>query len=334
MLIRCHVYGKKNCEGPAGWEDNDKLPWYDPKEKYGGEIKGAVANGYSAKEVLNFFESIEEFASYCFNRSHAACYSMISLLTAWLKLYYPVEFWAAVLTVTDDSKVNKYLQIIRNSDIEVCVPDINVSNNGFVAAKKKILFGLGKIKGLGEATVNGILEERKKGLFASIEDINDRLPKRILRQNAMFALIKAGAFDSHYNNRLSLLNRFLDVRKDKKTVRFDETKYDNALCQDMEEEVLGSSVTYRRYWDEIDEEQSVKDIKARVVSKVERYDKWGHIMGFFELTVEDSKISALMFSSYYRKYGTSMAEGKDFLISGKKTNGKLLISKATPFIEA
>ena len=64
MLIRCHTFGKKNCEGPEGWEDNNNLPWYDPKGKYGGEIEGAVSKGYSADEVISFFNSIENYASY------------------------------------------------------------------------------------------------------------------------------------------------------------------------------------------------------------------------------------------------------------------------------
>lgn len=64
MLIRCHIYGKKNCEGPEGWETNDNLPWYDPKRKYGGEIEGALKHGYSKDEILKFFRDIEDFASY------------------------------------------------------------------------------------------------------------------------------------------------------------------------------------------------------------------------------------------------------------------------------
>lgn len=64
MMIRCHIYGKKNCEGPEGWENDDKAPWYDPKGKYGPEIPGALVNGYTEEEVLKYFETIEGFASY------------------------------------------------------------------------------------------------------------------------------------------------------------------------------------------------------------------------------------------------------------------------------
>lgn len=64
MLIRCHIYGKKNIEGPKGWENDNKAPWYDPKGKYGPEIKGALANGYTEEEMINYFEYIDGFSSY------------------------------------------------------------------------------------------------------------------------------------------------------------------------------------------------------------------------------------------------------------------------------
>ena len=65
MMIRCHIYGKKNCEGPEGWENDDHAPWYDPKGKLGAEIPGAIVNGYTEKELKKYFETIEGFSSYC-----------------------------------------------------------------------------------------------------------------------------------------------------------------------------------------------------------------------------------------------------------------------------
>lgn len=70
MMRRCHIFGKKNCDGPEGWEDDDNAPWYDPRGKYGGEIPGALANGYTKEELLSYFDKIEGFAKYAFNRSH------------------------------------------------------------------------------------------------------------------------------------------------------------------------------------------------------------------------------------------------------------------------
>lgn len=64
MMKRCHIYGKKNCEGPKGWENDDNAPWYDPDAHYGAEIKGAIANGYTADEVNNYFNKTEKFSSY------------------------------------------------------------------------------------------------------------------------------------------------------------------------------------------------------------------------------------------------------------------------------
>ena len=110
MLLRCHIYGKKNCEGPEGWEDNDKLPWYDPEGKYGKEIPGAISNGYTESEIRDYFDTIRGCASYLFNLSHAISYSQLSYMGAWLKHYYPAQFMAAVLSIqTDDEKQKRQL---------------------------------------------------------------------------------------------------------------------------------------------------------------------------------------------------------------------------------
>lgn len=334
MLQRCFTYGKKNCEGPAGWEDNDNLPWYDPTGKYSGEIQGGVNRGYTVEEIQQFFHSIEKYSSYCFNRSHAACYALIGILTAWLKCYYPVEFWAAVMTVTDDTKKNKYVNIIRNEGIKMEKPDINVSGASFTPFKKKILFGLGKIKGIGESSVAGILEERKKGPFKDLADINGRLPKKILRQNVMFALIKAGAFDFENENRLELLNKCLDIRKDKKTVRFDGTNWSEELCQDMEEEVLGTAITYEKWWDNVKNGQKIKEESMTVLKIRERTDKNNKLMAFFDVVVNNCKVSAVMFASYYlNNGGTDLVVNKTFLISGKKKDGKLIVERVKPLVK-
>ena len=334
MLQRCFTYGKKNCEGPTGWEDNDNLPWYDLTGKYSGEIEGGVSRGYTVEEIQQFFHSIEKYSSYCFNRSHAACYALIGILTAWLKCYYPTEFWAAVMTVTDDTKKNKYVNIIRNEGITIGKPDINVSGASFTSFKKKILFGLGKIKGIGESSVTGILEERKKGPFKDLADINERLPKKILRQNVMFALIKAGAFDFENENRLELLNECLDIRKDKKTVRFDGTNWSEELCQDMEEEVLGTAITYEKWWDNVKNGQKIKEEPMTVLKIREHTDKNNKLMAFFDVMVNNCKVSAVMFASHYlNNGGTDLVVNKTFLISGKKKDDKLMVERVKPLVK-
>lgn len=331
MLIRCHAFGKKNCEGPPGWEDNNNLPWYDPAGRYGGEIKGAVSNGYSAQEIVEFFRSIEEFASYAFNKSHAACYSLIGFLTAWLKFYYPVEFWAAVLSITDDSKRDKYLKLIKEEGIVVSPPDINVSDRSFTVSNGRILYGLNGIKGLGEAAVDGILQERKKGPFEDLLDINMRVPRRILKQNVMLALIKAGAFDYENDNRYTLLNIQLEIRRDKKTVRYDEDTWSVAACQNMETEVIGSSITYPLWWDSVKEGQTVKDMTAVVNGVREHTDKRGGLMCFCNLSIENCSVEGIMFARQYRDCGgTDLKKDRQFVISGKKDKGKLIISRVCP----
>lgn len=331
MLQRCFTYGKKNCEGPKGWEEQDNMPWYDPDKKYSGEIDGGIAHGYTAKEIENFFVSIKEYSSYCFNKSHAACYSLIGFLTAWLKLYYPVEFWAAVLSITEDSKRDKYFKITKEEGIQICAPDINISDKNFTVSGGKILYGLGRIKGIGDTTVDDIIKERRKGLFADLADINNRIPKKILRQNVVFALIKAGAFDYEHDNRYVLLNRQLDIRKDKKTVRYNEDEWSAAVCQNMEIEVIGSSITHPLWWNDIKDGQIVKDIIATVKAIKEHTDKRGGLMCFCTFDIANCIIEGVMFASNYRdKGGTDLKKNKQFIISGKKDKDKLIISKVQP----
>lgn len=333
MLQRCFTYGKKNCEGPAGWEDNDNLPWYDPKEKYSGEIQGGLAKGYTKEEIDSFFKTIENYCSYCFNRSHAVSYSVISIMTAWLKLHYPVEFWAAVLTITDDDKRGKYISLAKQEGIKIEVPDINVSEAGFTVSDKKILYGLGKVKSVGPVTLESLLTEREKSLFAGVEDINNRLPKKALRLNVFINLIMAGAFDFENPNRFELVNKILDIRKDKKTTRYDKCKWSELAMKEYEETILGTSVTLDDWWNTQKDGTSIKDT-GKLISLTERLDKSNRLMAFGELNIKNSKVPFLMFASKYANNGgQDFKLNKQFVISGKKRDNKLFIDKVEPYQE-
>lgn len=336
MLIRCHIYGKKNCEGPEGWETNDNLPWYDPKRKYGGEIEGALKHGYSKDEILRFFRDIEDFASYAFNKSHSASYSFISVCTAWLKFYYPIDFWAAVLSITDDERKEKYLELLEREGISICTPDINSSGTNFCAVNNKILYGLGGIKGLGPNTVVHILEEREKGgSFLSISDAIERLSKRTFNQKVIIALIKAGAFDFEDKNRCRLINSVLDIKKDKKTARFNEDNWGKDICQNMEREVLNAAITYKDWWRQISEGDTIKNKLAKIMNLTERKDKTGALMAFCSLVIDNSVFEAIIFASIYAKSAAAvLTKGvKEVVVTGRKNNGKLIISSVSKPVE-
>lgn len=330
MLIRCHIYGKRNCEGPEGWEENNELPWYDPASKYGPEIPGALSRGYTVEEMLDYFHKIEAFTSYGFNLGHSAAYAYIAVLTAWLKYYYPVEFMAANLTVfsEDEERRAKYTDLCENQmHIKILPPDINLSGEGFTphASDKTILYGLGSVRGCGEAKVPVIIQERGDG-YLNLEDIVSRLPKKIFSKTVGDNLIKSGAFDSIEENRYKLLNEFHALRKDKGVEFYDEDKYTTEVKIQFEEYTLGTGVSARRWWSTIETDQKVKDIQAKLTGKSRKQDKYGGYMLFFTAETEDSKIPCVMFSRVYKKVGAITEQAKAAILSGKKDNkGSLII---------
>ena len=204
MLIRCHIFGKKNCEGPEGWENDDHAPWYDPEGHYGGEIEGAVNRGYTEEEVRHYFKVIEKFSSYCFNKSHSQCYAYIAILTAWLKTYYPAEFMAAALTMADEDSRKLYSQVCEQQmSIPIQTPDVNISGQHFTASNGAILYGLEAIKGVGASAIPEIIAHRP---YASVSEAVAKIPKKAFNKKVSEALIQAGAFDFEDTNRYTLLN--------------------------------------------------------------------------------------------------------------------------------
>lgn len=165
-------------------------------------IKGSQEKGHSKELAVHIFDKvIEPFAGYGFNKSHAACYSLIAYQTAYLKAHYPTEFMAALLTCDQGNSDKLAIEIseCKQMGIEVLQPDINESLSNFtVVQSKKIRFGLAAIKGVGEAAINAIKEARgiDEVKFVSIEDFTKRVNHRALNKKAIEALAKAGAFDS------------------------------------------------------------------------------------------------------------------------------------------
>lgn len=169
---------------------------------YGDEergIKGCVANGIDEKAANSIYDSMVDFAKYAFNKSHAAAYAVISVQTAWLKHYYPVEFMAALLTsVLDNStKTSEYLYSCREMGIEVLPPDINEGQGMFTAEGNAVRYGLYAIKSLGRPVIDRIIEERQQhGRYRTLQDFIERTAEREVSKRAIENLIKAGACDS------------------------------------------------------------------------------------------------------------------------------------------
>lgn len=171
--------------------------------------EGAARHGLSAERAEQIFDLMEKFAGYGFNKSHAAAYAVLSYQTAWLKAHYPAEFMAAVLS-SDMDHTDKVVMLIdecQHLDIKILSPDINFSEYKFtVADPHSIRYGLGAIKGVGLAAIEGVLEERQRsGAFRDIADFCRRVDLQKANRRVIEALIRAGAMDGLGPNRATLM---------------------------------------------------------------------------------------------------------------------------------
>ena len=162
-------------------------------------INGGKSNGHNEKTLEKIWADWEKFASYAFNKSHAACYSWVAYQTAYLKAHYPAEFMAANLTVAkDDIKdVTKFMDECKAMKISVLAPDVNESELNFTVNNKgDIRFGLGGIKGVGEGAVEAIIQEREKnGKYTDLFDFLERVNLQACNRKTIESLALAGAFD-------------------------------------------------------------------------------------------------------------------------------------------
>ncbi|HUO05588.1 MAG TPA: DNA polymerase III subunit alpha [Candidatus Binataceae bacterium] len=181
----------------------------DVMEKERGRfIEGAKKNGLTAALAKEIFEKIETFASYGFNRSHAAAYSMITYTTANLRAHYPREFMAALMSLEmdDTDKTYKNIAALRDMKIAILPPDVNQSRVKFAVTGDAIRFGLGAIRGVGAKTAEAIIEMREKdGPFTGIAEFCIRVGANLVNRRVLEALIKCGAFDSVAGPRAALM---------------------------------------------------------------------------------------------------------------------------------
>ncbi len=177
-------------------------------------IEKAVGKGMTKEAAQELFDQIGSFASYCFNRSHSACYAFVAYQTAYLKAHYPVEYICAMLSNSKDDleKIQLYITEAQKTGIKVLPPDINKSNAEFTPDGENIRFGLNSIKGIGEAVLKAIAEERKEnGEFKSIVDFTQRINPRIINRKALENFTKAGAFTCLEPSRKKLFNNIENI---------------------------------------------------------------------------------------------------------------------------
>ena len=267
-MIR-RIMRKKKAAAMA--KEKDVFLYGKPSEDGKPAIDGAIKRGVPEESALKVWNEMESFASYAFNKSHAAAYSLITYQTAYLKLYYEPEFLTAVLNnrITNSDEIKNYVTYCKEEGIDVLPPSINKSQTMFSVHDGKIRFGLAALKGVGVSVINTIIENRKQhGDFVSFEDFINRFDTSVLNKRTLESLIYSGAFDEFGVYRSQLIRIYPQLIEkagiDRKTkasgqvslfdtvLKEDEVnkvsypnipEYDNQTKLKFEKEVVGVYVT-------------------------------------------------------------------------------------------
>ena len=186
-------------------------------------VPGCKANGIGEEVAGKIYDNMMDFAKYAFNKSHAACYAVVSYQTAFLKYYYPVEFMAALMTSVIDNpgKVSEYILTCRSMNISILPPDVNSGETGFSVSEGAIRYALTAIKGVGRPIIDGlVIERQERGPFTNLKDFVTRMADRDVNKRVIENFIKAGAFDSFTGTRKQLMSIYVQlmdrIQQDKK----------------------------------------------------------------------------------------------------------------------
>ncbi len=325
------------------------------KEKF---LAGAERNGVARAKAAQLWEHIAPFAGYGFNKSHSVAYAMLAYKTAYLKVHHPVAFMAAMLTSEMASKDNvaKYIRECRQMGIHILPPEINASGWAFMAVEEGIRFGLGAVKGVGEAAVEEILAARqRRGRFRGLADLAAAVDGRTLNRGVFEALIKSGALDAFGVERAALtasLDRALEHAQQRRReaeqgqgtlfaagsgAPSEETAtrpWDERTRLLHEKEVLGFYLTGNPLSEHqaklaalathttsklaADEQQvTVGGVVSHLRQrKIKSGPNAGKVMGLFVLEDLEGSIPVTLFASQFQQYAPSLQEGAIVLVRG------------------
>lgn len=301
-----------------------------PEDEYGPAIKGGIANGYKEEDLKEYFDSLDSYCSYLFNKSHATSYSLNSMITAWLKHYYPVEFYASVLSIQDNKeRCINYMNVIEEQfGITTVHPDINKSGIFFTPNPENntILFGLNSIKGVGEAAYTELVAKQP---YKDMADLLERTEKKTINKKVMTALIKAGCFDCWNENRYEVMNQFYELRKVKDAEYYNPEDYCKQSIIDFEIDSLEIALTAKYWFDEVANGESVT-FDCEVVKLTEKYDRNGKLMAFANVVADEGyPLELVVFAATYSRTVNyfDKADYKTITVSGKKDGKKILVNK-------
>lgn len=316
-------------------------------------VSGCIKNGYQEKDAVQMFNNILKFADYGFNKSHAVVYAIIACRMAYLKYHYPLEFYAAILTISSggtDAKFGDYVSELKKRNIKVLLPNINKSDKHFVIDKDGLLFPINMIRGVNIDVTNKIIDERHlKGEFTDFFNFVSRMYSQGVSEIVLIKLINSGALDIfgksretlratlHYAYQLAELSLdnegqlILDATLDHQKQYF-EAKDDPLTNLNLEYEELGimlSDNPLRYKKDLLDKYKviSIADVAtssgyiniAGIVStiKVIKSKKNNTSMAFLKVFDEDGEIEVVVFASIYEKTFSILEKNNILLINGR-----------------
>lgn len=320
--------------------------------------KGAVNNGVPAETASHIFDLMEKFAGYGFNKSHSASYALISYQTAWLKAHYTSAYMAAVLSSDMDNtdKTVHFIDECRALKLTIEPPDINLSQYQFKALdEKNLAYGLGAIKGAGEAAIESIITARQESPFIDLFDFCRRVDLRKVNKRVLEALIKAGAFDKIGPHRKSMMESIsLALHQAEQTLRnetagqqdlfattaepsFARLEYIKSVAYTdqerlfAEKETLGyylSGHPIHRYLVELDHfttrlavarpGQSKSTTVAGIITQVRSLQtKRGDRMAVLTLDDASGQMDVLCFSDIYHKFRELLVKDKLIITEGE-----------------
>ena len=204
-------------------------------------VPGCTARGIDEKVASGIYDTMMDFAKYAFNKSHAACYAVVTYQTAWLKYYYPTEFMAALMTSVIDfpAKVAGYILTCRSMKIPLLPPDINEGEAGFSVSGGAVRYGLTAIKGVGRPVIDGIIAERKaRGPFRDLHDFLSRMvmQEREINRRVIESFIKAGALDCLGATRKQMMSVYMRMMDDLQSSRKNDMAGQLSLFDIVDEE--------------------------------------------------------------------------------------------------
>lgn len=297
-------------------------------------IKGATDNLYPPEKLEKIWTDWEAFAQYAFNKSHSTCYAYVAYQTAYLKAHYPSEYMAAVLNHAGSiDKITFYMEECQRMGLKVLGPDINESHKGFAVNKAgEIRFGLGGLKGVGEAAVEAIIEERvKSGAFKTVFDLIKRINQRTVNKKTLESLAYAGAFDSFNelhraqyfhipaDETLSGLERIIRFGQIYQTQTVSST---NTLFGDlsMMDDIPPPRMPECPAWPLITQLEHEKEVTGMYIS--------GHPLDHFKFEIKHYEVTTLSrFNEFKESITTSPSPGNNFRLIGLVSEAQQKISK-------